>query len=94
MSEHDFKSVSMRGKFNQARVRVLWREGLLRAYGFDGLLLEVKTMEPMRMQGYLNSWLVDSDLGPLILKGRCITCGGPKWWRVMRKSANDLWGSV
>jgi len=91
---HDFKSVSVHGKINHSRVRVLWRGGVLRAFGFAGLLLELQTAEPVRMKGFLNSWLVDSDVGPLILKGRCMTCGGPKWWRRMRVSADELWGSV
>jgi len=89
----DLKSASMHGQWRHARVRVLWRDGLLRVFGLVGLLLELKTKEPVRMKGFLNSWLVDSDIGQIILKSRCMTCGGPKWWRLMRIPADDLWSS-
>ena len=90
----DLKSVSMHGKFNHSRVRVLWRDGELRAFGVVGPLLELKTLEPVRLQGFSNRWLAESDLGPLILKSKCMTCGGPKWWRIVRKTADELWSSV
>jgi len=87
----DLKSVSMHGKFNHSRVRVLWRDGLLRAFGVVGLLLELKTAEPVRVKKSINRWIVSTDLGPLILKGKCMTCGGPRWWRLMRMPEDELW---
>ena len=46
------------------------------------------------MTGYLNSWLVETDLGTLILKGKCITCGGRKWWRIVYMPGDELWNST
>jgi len=87
----DLKSVSMSGRWNHSRVRVLWKDGLLRAFGVSGLLVELKTSEPVRMSGFLGTWITDGDLGPLILKNRCMTCGGPRWWRIMRMPPEELW---
>jgi len=87
----DLKSASMHGKWRHSRVRALWRDGELRAFGLIGRLIEIKSTEPVRMKGYLNSWLVDTDLGPIVLKGRCMTCGGPKWWKLMRTPGDELW---
>ena len=90
----DMKSASIGGKLHFSRARVLWRDGTLRAFGVDGLLVELKTQSPVRLSGYINSWIAESDTGALIIKGKCLTCGGPKWWRVMRMPANDLWSST
>jgi len=90
----DLKSASMHGEINHSRVRVLWRDGILRAFGIVGLLLELKTEKPVRMKGYLNSWLVKTDLGTLILKGKCVTCGGRKWWRIVYMPGDELWNTT
>jgi len=87
----DLSSVSMHGVANHARVRVLWRDGLLRAFSVDGLVLELKTKEPRRIKGHLWRWQADNDIGPLTMKGKCIACGGSKWWRVLRIPSKELW---
>jgi len=87
----DFLSVSLHGVINHSRARVLWDDGLLRAFTVAGLILELRTSEPVRLSGFLHRWTVASDVGPLVLKGRCMTCGGPPWWRLMRTTAEELW---
>jgi hypothetical protein len=87
----DFLSMSLVGVSNHSRVRVLWKHGLLRAFSVDGLVLELKTMKPTRLKGFLSRWQVDNDLGSLTMARRCITCGGPGWWKVLRVPSEELW---
>jgi len=87
----NFPSIAMSGIANHARVRVLWKDGLLRAFTVDGLVFEIKTKKPTRLKGTLMSWEADNDIGPLTLKSRCMTCGGPRWWRMLRVPSEELW---
>ena len=87
----DFLSMSLSGIKNHTRVRVLWKDGLLRAFSVDGLVLELKTQKPTRISGFLNGWQADNDVGPLTMKGRCMTCGGPRWWKVLCTPSEELW---
>ena len=87
----DFSSMALTGISNHSRVRVLWKDGLLRAFSVDGLVLELKTAQPARLKGFLATWHVANDLGPLMMKRRCMTCGGPRWWRVLRIPSEELW---
>ncbi len=87
----NFPSVSIKGVFNYARARVLWRDGLLRVYTVEGLRLEISSEQPFPRPGYIRSWTAKTSKGYIILRGKCITCGGRKWWRLVYKSADELW---
>ncbi len=87
----DFLSMSLTGIANHSRVRVLWEDGLLRAFNVSGLVLEMKTAQPARLKGFLGRWQIDNDLGPLTMMRRCMTCGGPGWWRLLRVPSEELW---
>ena len=98
MALFDIKSASVSGVYNLARARVLWKGGLLRLFTPDGLVLQIRTTTPQRRKGFLSSWSValfplGESAGEVVLRSKCITCGGPKWWRVTMESANDLWNS-
>lgn len=90
----DFKSVSIRGAFNYGRARVLWKHGLLKVFGLNGATLEIMSEKPVRKRGYLAAWAVQTGKGEIVLRGKCMTCGGRKWWAVYYKSANELWGAT
>lgn len=87
----DLKSASMHGTHTFGRVRVLWRDGMLKAYDRVGPVLEIRATEPKRKPGYLRAWESSTDNGPILIKPKCITCGGRAWWKIMRMSENDLW---
>jgi hypothetical protein len=92
----DFATVSLQGEpgipaFNSARARVIWNDGLLRVFTVTGLVLELKTSEPVRLKGLLRSWLVESDVGSIVMRAKCMTCGGPPWWRLLRIPMEELW---
>ncbi len=89
-----FSSVSIKGVFNYKRARVLWYDGLLRVYTVDGLRLEVIAEQPSPRPGYLRSWTVRTDKGDIILRRRCVTCGGKEWRRLAYRSTNELWRMV
>ena len=91
MTMFDLKAAKVQGAASCARARVLWRDGLLRAYSPTGMVFGIDTTKPVKMKGYLNSWLVDSSAGPIVIKSRCMTCGGPQWWKLMRIPGNKLW---
>jgi len=87
----DLLSVSVSGAFNYARARVVWRDGMLRVYTLEGLRLELTTKRPIRRPQFLNTWDVETGMGNFVLKGKCVTCGGPRWWRVTSKPFDELW---
>lgn len=88
----NFSSVSISGVFNYGRSRVLWKDGLLRVYTVDGLRLEITAEKPILRSGYLNSWTVKTGKGDIVLRKKCLTCGGRRWWQLMYKSIDELWG--
>ena len=87
----DLKSVGMRGVFNFSRVRVLWYDGVLKVYTVDGLHLELITELPIRRPGYMRSWSVKTNKGDIILRAKCMACGGRQWWRIMYMPFDRLW---
>ena len=90
----NYPSVSIKGAFNYSRARVLWKDGLLKVFGLDGPVLEVVSDRPVKKRGYLMAWDISTGKGKVIMRGKCITCGGKKWWRIIYMSRFDLWGSV
>lgn len=90
----DLKSAGMQGPYNFGRVRVLWRDGLLKAFNRQGVVLEVISTQPKRLKGYLRAWQSETDGGTIVLKAKCMTCGGRSWWRIMRLSEDELWSKA
>jgi hypothetical protein len=88
----NFSSVSIRGAFNFSRARVIWHEGELKVFDFQGVLLSTPAQEPTKKPGYLRAWDVKTKKGDIIMRGKCMTCGGKKWWRMMLIPDRDLWG--
>jgi hypothetical protein len=87
----NLRSVSIRGVFNYARARLLWSDGLMRVYTPDGLVLELISDQPVRRPGYVHTWDVKTSKGNIEVRGKCITCGGKKWWRVAFAPSEELW---
>ncbi len=87
----NFSSVSINGIFNYARARVLWRDGVLRIFTVPGLHLEIASRQPVKRSGFLRTWDVKTDKGNIVMKGKCITCGGSGWLRLVAKSSDALW---
>ena len=90
----NFRSVSMRGAFNFGRARVLWQNGLMRVFNADGFVIQLKAEEPKRRPGHILVWDSKTESGGIVLKNKCMTCGGRKWLRTYRASSNKLWESV
>lgn len=87
----DFRSVSVRGAFNYGRARLLWRGALLRVYTLDGLQFEVEAARPVRRMGYLMAWDIKTAVGSVIVRPKCITCGGVKWARIIARPFDQMW---
>lgn len=87
----NFLSVSIRGAFNFGRARVLWHDGTLKVFDPKGLVLTSPAEKPVKKKGYLRAWDIKTKKGDIIMRGKCMTCGGKRWWRLMRIPENDLW---
>jgi len=90
----NFLSVSISGAFNFGRARVLWHEGIMKVFNADGFVIQKKADKPKRLSGHIRMWQSETEDGSIILKGKCMTCGGSKWWKVYRASSDELWESV
>lgn len=88
----NFRSVSIRGAFNIGRARVLWHDGELKVFDTKGLVMSTPAEEPVKNKGYLRRWDIKTKKGDIIMRGRCMTCGGKKWWRIMYIPETELWG--
>lgn len=84
----DLKAVRVSGAVNIAKARVLWKDGTMKVFGKQGMIMVTKATEPQRAKGWLRSWIVDTDRGTLKLSAKC-QCG---WRDVARIPANELWG--
>ncbi len=87
----NFRSVSIKGAVNLARARVLWQDGSLKVFNALGLVLSTRSKEPTRSKGRIRAWDVDTDMGHLVMRGKCTTCGGRKWRRVTYMNDEELW---
>lgn len=87
----NFLSVTIKGAFNFSRARVIWHDGILKVFDHKGVVLSTPSDEPVRNTGYLRSWDVKTSKGAIIMRGKCMTCGGKKWWQLMRIKDVDLW---
>ena len=91
MAMDNFSSVSIRGAFNFARARVLYRDGLLKVFGKDGPLLEVMSFKPTKRPGHVWVWDATTAKGQIEIRNKCITCGGRAWGKVVFMPADQLW---
>jgi hypothetical protein len=87
----DRRHVSIRGSFSYARARVLWENGILRIYGPGGIMLEVQSQIPVKKVGYLRAWDIATAKGTIVARGKCMTCGGRKWWKITSMPKDKLW---
>ena len=87
----NFRSVSISGAFHYGRARAIWSAGLLRVFGVDGIVLEVVSETPIKRPGFLRSWDANTASGTITIKGKCMTCGGRKWWRILYMPTDELW---
>lgn len=88
----NFRSVSIKGAFSAARARVLWYDGCLKVFDANGLVLETAANEPQRKPRHIRVWSVRTARGDIVMRGKCMTCGGKKWLGVMAIPADELWG--
>jgi hypothetical protein len=89
----NFTSVTVKGALNFGRARALWKDGMLRIFGVDGLLVETNSERPTRRPGHLLTWDAKTARGDITLRTKCITCGGRRWWRIVAMSPEELWSS-
>lgn len=88
----NFTTVTVKGSFNFARARVIWRDGVLRVFTLEGLALDLPASAPKKRPGYVHTYDVDlGGKGTITLRGKCVTCGGRKWWKIAYRPANLLW---
>lgn len=90
----DLKTVSIRGTFNYGRARVLWKDGLLKVFGVNGLMLEIMSERPIRKARHMMTWDAKTRKGTVTMRGKCMTCGGRKWWRIVYMAKEELWSST
>lgn len=84
----DIKAAQTKGPLNFAKVRLIWKDGALRAYDVTGLRFMVKSEKPVKRKGWLATWDAQTEDGPLEIHGRCWTCGGHA--KVVIKSVERL----
>jgi hypothetical protein len=87
----NYRSVSIKGAFSAARARVLWYDGVLKVFDVAGQVLETVANEPQRKPRHVRVWDVKTARGDIVMRGKCMTCGGKKWLRVMAIPADELW---
>ena len=86
----DHKAVSISGVKNIARARVLWKDGVLKAYTKNGLVWGVKSEAPtVRKGGWTRHWEANTESGEILMRQRCMTCHG--WRKVTKIKAEQLW---
>lgn len=88
----NYRSVSIKGAFAFSRARVLWYDGVLKVFGTAGLVLETEADEPQRKPRHVRVWTVKTARGDIVMRGKCMTCGGRKWLDVISVSSHELWG--
>ena len=70
---------------------MLWYDGTLKVFDADGLVLETVANEPHRRPHHVRVWDVKTARGDIVMRGKCMTCGGKAWLGVMRIRADELW---
>jgi len=88
----DLPSVKVTGAINIARARALYQDGSLRLYNQMGRIRTIVCTEPVPKKGWRSTWSAMTDIGAIVLKSRCSSCGG---WRVVTDiPAEELWGTL
>jgi hypothetical protein len=87
----NYSSVKISGAVEMGRARVLWDDGTLKIFGPDGLAVTTPAERPRKRPGHILVWDVETELGDITLRNKCITCGGRKWWHVVFTPADKLW---
>ena len=87
----NYRSVSIKGAFNVGRARALWHNGVLKVFDMTGFVLAIAAEKPARNKGLLRAWDVKTEKGDIIMRGKCMTCGGKQWWRIMYIPEGELW---
>jgi len=87
----NFRSVLLRGAFNTSRARAIWYDGLLKVFDTHGLMWSAPSKEPQRRPGHIRVWDAETTEGNIVMRGKCLTCGGSQWRRVTSAPAQTLW---
>lgn len=86
----DFPSVSLSGAISISHARVLFKDGILRAFTKKGLVWEVGATEiAPSPKGWPVRWFATTLRGALVMKPKCETCCG--WRKVTSVPAETLW---
>lgn len=80
--------ITYQGK-TTGKVRILHRDGQLRAFNATGIALNIKSEKPTRKRGHIRVWVAVTEHGEITIEEKCWTCGG--WWRIASESAESLW---
>ena len=87
----DLRGAALSGARNIAKARVLYQHGILRAFDKAGkMVYEAIATEPKPLAGWRRTWTCETMRGTLRIEGKCL-CG---WWRLLRRSPEDLWGAA
>ena len=87
----NYRSVSIKGAFSAGRARVLWYDNSLKVFDVNGLVLETVAEAPLRRPRHVRVWDVKTARGDIVMRGKCMTCGGKAWLRTMAVPADELW---
>ena len=85
----DFKAVQLNGAIRSPKARVLFHLGRMKVFTEAGLIASAEAGDPVRRKGWRLVWDVDTSLGKVEMRQRCMTCGG--WWKTLTTSAEALW---
>lgn len=85
----DFKAVQLDGAVRSPRARVLFHLGQMKVFTEAGEIASAQASEPVKRKGWRLVWDVDTELGRIEMRQRCMTCGG--WWKTLATSAEALW---
>ena len=87
----NYRSVSIKGALQASRARVLWYDNSLKVFDVNGLVLETVAEAPQRRPRHVRVWDVKTARGDIVMRGKCMTCGGKAWLRIMAIPADELW---
>lgn len=88
---HNYRSVSTKGAVKLSRARALWYDSRLKVFDVNGLVLDIEADEPKRRPRHIRVWDVETARGAIVMRGKCMTCGGKAWLAFMRIPASELW---
>ncbi len=89
----DFRSVSLSGAISMARARLLHQDGFVRLYDATGFYKELISDPPARVPGFIRNWDVNTEIGTIRVKPKCIACGGKSWIKFASLPTEYVWNS-